>query len=373
MSDRYLGESIPKLGFGYMRLPRLAGSEEFDLPQINKMVDTFLESGYTYFDTAFVYQGSEEAMRETLIKRYPRETYQIASKLNLMFVKDKKGMEEQFATTLSRLGTEYLDFYLLHGLGAHSIKPAEDLNAWGYVKELKDAGKIKHLGFSFHGTPDELEEILTKHPEAEFVQLQINYLDWESTNTKSRQLYEIARAHNVPVTIMEPLLGGSLASSTVSWSDGFKKADPQASVASWAFRFLAELDGLITILSGMSTYEQLADNIHTFKTMKPLTDSDRELIKETAVAIKAIPGVPCTSCRYCVEQCPSKINIPALLGLYTTYLTYNTPETLKHSYGFMTRDAGKAKDCVGCRICESHCPQKIEIADYIAKLSPLVD
>ena len=373
MADRYLGESIPKLGFGYMRLPRIAGSEEFDLPQICNMVDTFLENGYTYFDTAFVYQGSEEAMRETLIKRHPRENYQIASKLNLMFAKDRKGMEEQFETTLSRLGTAYLDFYLLHGLGGPSIKMAEDLGGWEFMRELKDAGKIKHICLSFHGTPEELDELLTKHPEAEFVQLQINYLDWESTNTQSRRLYDIARAHNTPIVIMEPLLGGSLASDTVSWSDGFKKADPEASVASWAFRFLEELEGLVVILSGMSTYDQLADNIKTFKTMKPLTDSDRQLIKDTAAAIKAIPGVPCTSCRYCVEQCPSKINIPGMMSLYTNYLMYNSAVSLKHSYGFMTMGGGKAKDCVGCRICESHCPQHIEIADIIAKLSPLVD
>ena len=373
MSERYLGESIPKLGFGYMRLPRNADGESFDLPQICNMVDTYLENGFTYFDTAFVYQGSEEALRETLIKRHPREKYQIASKLNLMFAKDRKGMEEQFETTMSRLDTPYLDFYLLHGLGGPSIKMAEDIGGWEYMQELKDAGKIKHICLSFHGTPEELDELLTKHPEAEFVQLQINYLDWESTPTQSRRLYEIARAHNTPVVIMEPLLGGSLASDTVSWSDGFKNAAPNDSVASWAFRFLAELDGLVTILSGMSSYDQLVDNVKTFKSLKPLTDADRELITQTAAAIKAIPGVPCTSCRYCVEQCPAKINIPGMMNLYTNYLMYNNATTLKHSYGFMTRDAGKAKDCVGCRLCESHCPQHIEIADIIEKLSPLVD
>ena len=275
MADRYLGESIPKLGFGYMRLPRIAGSEEFDLPQICNMVDTFLENGYTYFDTAFVYQGSEEAMHKTLITRHPRENYQIASKLNLMFAKNKDEMKEQFETTLSRLGTPYLDFYLLHGLGGPSIKMAEDAGGWEFMKELKDAGKIKHICISFHGTPEELEELLTKHPETEFVQLQINYLDWESTNVQARKMYEIAMAHKTPVTIMEPLLGGNLASDTMPWSEGFKKADPEASVSSWAFRFLAELDGLVTILSGMSTYDQLVDNVNTFNNMKPDRKSTR--------------------------------------------------------------------------------------------------
>lgn len=372
MSDKYLGESIPKLGFGYMRLPRHSDGS-FDLPQICNMVDTFLENGFTYFDTAFVYQGSEEALRDTLINRHPRENYQIASKLNLMFVKEKKDMQEQFETTLKRLGTSYLDFYLLHGLGGRSMTLAEDFEAWDFVTKLKAEGKVRHTGFSFHGTPDELTEILTKHPESEFVQLQMNYLNWESDDVQSRRLYEIAREHEIPVIVMEPVLGGNLASETMPWSEGFKKADPESSVASWAFRFLSELPGLITILSGMSTYEQLADNIKTFKGLTPLTDSDRELIRQTVEQIRAVPGIPCTGCRYCVEECPSKINIPDLLDLYTEYMIYDSTVSIKHSYNFATMNSGKAKDCIACHKCEEHCPQHIEIAEYMKKLSELVD
>ncbi|NLB28763.1 MAG: 4Fe-4S dicluster domain-containing protein [Clostridiales bacterium] len=372
MPERYLGESIPKLGFGYMRLPKNE-SGGFDMPQICKMVDTFLESGFTYFDTAFVYQGSEEALRESLIERYPRENYQIASKLNLMFAEDRAGMREQFETTLSRLGTSYLDFYLLHGLSNRTIKKAEELDAWNFVLEFKAEGKVRHLGFSFHGTPDELEDILTNHAEAEFVQLQINYLDWESSDVQSRKLYEIARAHNTPIIVMEPLLGGNLASCTMPWSEGLKKADPENSVASWAFRFLAELDGIITILSGMSTYEQLVDNVKTFKNLKPLTDADRNLIKRTIEEILAVPRVPCTECRYCIEECPVKINIPEILSLYNEYLIYDSTVSIKHSYNFVIKDNGRARDCIACRKCEEHCPQHIEIADYMAKFSSLVE
>lgn len=373
MSEKYLGESIPKLGFGFMRLPQSADKSGFDLPQICKMVDTFLENGYTYFDTAFVYQGSEEALRDSLIKRHPRENYQIASKLNIMFTKSRADMAEQFETTMQRLETPYLDFYLLHGLGGRSLKAAEDLGAWDFVKELKSSGKIKHLGFSFHGSPDDLENILSNHPEAEFVQLQMNYLDWEGEEVQARRLYEIARAHSTPVIVMEPALGGNLASETMPWADGFKKAEPECSVASWAFRFLADLDGLITILSGMSTYEQICDNIKTFNNLKPLSDDDRELIKHTAEQIRAIPGIPCTGCKYCVEQCPAKINIPGMMDMYTEYLMYDSVVSIKHSYPFVSMGTGKAKDCVACHECEKHCPQHIEIADYIAKLSALVD
>ncbi|MDR0839017.1 MAG: aldo/keto reductase [Oscillospiraceae bacterium] len=372
MSEKYLGESIPKLGFGYMRLPRKG--DAFDTEQINRMVDTYLENGFTYFDTAYVYQGSEEALRDSLIKRYPdRAKYQIASKLNLMFCKDKQGMEDEFNETMRRLDTPYLDFYLLHGLGGPSIQTAEDLGAWDYVKGLKAAGKIKHYGLSFHGTPEDLDGIFTKHPDAEFVQIQLNYLDWDSEDVQSRKVYEVARKHNIPVTIMEPLKGGKLASESTPAAADFKKADPDASAASWALRFVADLEGLVTILSGMSTYEQLADNVKTFKNLKPLSDADRALIAKAAETLRAIPGIPCTNCRYCVENCPQKINIPALMGLYTDYLVYNSPDILAHSYGFMTGQGGKAKDCIQCRVCEGHCPQHIEISEVLAKLSPLVD
>jgi predicted aldo/keto reductase-like oxidoreductase len=368
----YLGETIPKLGFGYMRLPRKG--DGFDTEQINLMVDEYLAAGFTYFDTAFVYEGSEEAMRESLVKRYPREKYQIASKLNLMFPKTKEDMEQQTATTLSRLGTDYLDFYLIHGLGGPGIAKADDMNAWAYMAELREQGKIKHVGFSFHGTPEELEGILSKHPEAEFVQIQLNYLDYDSKDVQSKKVYEVARKHKTPVIIMEPVKGGLLGSEKSPIAKVLREANPDVSVASWALRFAAAHEGLVTVLSGMTTIEQLRDNIKTFSDFKPLSDAETKTIEKAIEVLNATPSIPCTECRYCVanDNCPKKLPIPGFMHIYSDYLVYQTTSSINHVYGFMSKEA-KASDCIQCGACEKQCPQHIGIIDYVAKLSALMD
>jgi predicted aldo/keto reductase-like oxidoreductase len=371
MAEKYLGESIPKLGFGFMRLPRKDGA--FDTEQINKMVDHFMDAGFTYFDTAYVYEGSEDALRQSLVERYPRDQFQIATKLNLMFAKAPEDLPGFFDTSRKRLGVDYVDFYLLHGLGGPSVEKAEELKAWDYIKALKAEGTARHIGLSFHGAPEELEGILQKHPETEFVQLQINYLDWDGDKVRSREVYEIARAHGVPVTIMEPVKGGLLGNADSVIAKGFLEYNPDASIASWALRYAAGLEGLITVLSGMSTFEQVADNVATMKDFKPLSERERELVSDAVDILNGIPRVPCTGCNYCAPNCPQKIAIPAMMGLYSDYLVYNTVEGIRHGYGFAARMGGRAADCVACRICEEHCPQHIEIADTIAKLSALVD
>jgi predicted aldo/keto reductase-like oxidoreductase len=371
MAEKYLGESIGKLGFGFMRLPRIG--DAFDTEQINRMVDRFMSAGFTYFDTAYVYEGSEDALRKSLVERYPRERFQIATKLNLMFAKTADELPGFFETSKERLGVKYVDFYLLHGLGGPSIEKAEELKAWDYIKSLKESGEARHIGLSFHGTPEELEEIFRKHPEAEFVQLQINYLDWDSEQVQSRRVYEVARGYNIPVTIMEPVKGGLLASEASPAAELFRARDPKASPASWALRYAARLEGLITVLSGMSTYEQVADNTATFEDMKPLTDEELAAICNAADALNSVPRVPCTGCNYCAPNCPQKLAIPALMRIYSDYLVHKTAPALLHGYGFAVRAGGKAKDCIACRVCEEHCPQHIEIADTVAKLSALVD
>jgi predicted aldo/keto reductase-like oxidoreductase len=371
LTEKYLGESIGKLGFGYMRLPRLETG--FDMEQIKRMTDYFLEAGFTYFDTAYVYEGSEETMRKALVERHPREKYQIATKLNLMGVKSPEDLPDRFETSKKRLGVEYIDFYLLHGLGGPSIARADELKAWEYLKSLKDKGLVRHIGCSFHGTPEELEGILQKHPETEFVQIQLNYLDWDSDRVQSRLVYETARRHNVPVIIMEPVKGGLLGSETSAIAKAFKAYDSDASVASWALRFAGQLEGLITVLSGMSTYEQVADNVATFKNLKPLSEKEKDIVKGAVDILNGIPRVPCTSCNYCTPNCPQKIAIPGLLELYSNYLVYNTLAGMMHSYNFVRGSGGRAKDCVACRVCEEHCPQHIEIADTLAKFSALID
>lgn len=371
MSDTYLGESINKLGFGFMRLPRKGN--DFDYTQINKMVDAFLEQGFTYFDTAFVYQGSEEAMRKTLVERHPRDKYTIASKLSFMVANTPEDMQMEIDTSLKRLGTNYIDFYMLHGLGKEQNEKAEKLGGWEFVRNLKEKGIIKHYGFSFHDTPEALDDILTKHPDAEFVQLQINYLDWDSEDVQSRKCYEIARQHNKPVIIMEPVKGGLLASSDSPIKKVLNAADPDASVASWAVRFATSLDGLITMLSGMSSLEQLEDNLKTVKNLKPLDAQELKVIDEAVAVLKSIPGVPCTGCRYCVENCPQKINIPAMMDIYSNYLVYNTTANSDFPFFHATREGGKPSSCITCRVCESHCPQHIEISHILATMAPLYE
>ncbi|MDR3310966.1 MAG: aldo/keto reductase [Oscillospiraceae bacterium] len=394
MPDTYLGESVKKLGFGLMRLPRVEGGQDFDLEQIKKMVDHFLANGYTYFDTAYVYGGSEEATREALVKRHPRDKYTIASKLNLNAAlgggmgfggppqpaaappsreEAQKKMLDQFETTLSRLGTDYLDFYLLHGLGGATIKTADDVDAWGFVRSLKEQGRIRHYGLSFHGTPEELDGVFTAHPDAEFVQLQINYLDWEDERVQSGKCYAVARKHNKPVTVMEPIKGGQLANENAVFAKHFKTFDADTSAASWALRFVADLPGLVAILSGMSTYEQLVDNVNTFNGLKPLSDADRKAIADARNVIASVPRVPCTACNYC-KDCPQKINIAQMFNLYNDFLVYG--EINERMYGMMTGApspfndrTGKPSDCVSCKSCENECPQHIEISSLMEKIA----
>ena len=371
MSDKIQTENIGKLGFGYMRLPRKGAA--FDMEQINKMADAFLESGGTYFDTAYVYEGAEIALRESLVKRHPRKNVQIATKLPLFSAKSLKQLEEYFETSLERLGTDYIDFYLLHSLSAKSSKKAEELGAWEYVAKLKEKGLIRHVGFSLHAPPDDLEEILGKHPEAEFVQLQINYHDWDNPDINARRLYEIARKYNKPIIVMEPLLAGLLASNTSPIANHLRSANPNASIASWALRFVAQLDGVFVTLSGMSLLEQMTDNIATYADIKPLSKDEQLVIDKAVEIINSAQRIACTDCRYCVADCPSNINIPFLIEIYNNYLIHNTSTNLSHSYKWATMNTGKAGDCTACRACEDRCPQKIEIVDTLSKISALLE
>ena len=271
----FLGEEIGKLGFGLMRLPQNNGV--IDIEQTKQMVDMFLEAGFTYFDTAWAYNGSEDAIRQALVERYSRERYQLATK-NAAWIncKTKEEAEAQFDTSLKQTGAGYFDFYLLHNLGESRTHFFDDYNMWDFVQKKKNEGLIKHVGFSFHSTPEELEEILIKHPEMEFVQLQINYADWDYPAVQSRRCYEIARKYEKPVIIMEPVKGGMLANPPESVKKILINAEPDKSVASWAIRFAADLDGVITVLSGMSNIEQMSDNLSFMKGFKGLTSDEKQ-------------------------------------------------------------------------------------------------
>ena len=369
----YLGEEIKKLGFGLMRLPRIAGSEDvIDIEQTKQMVDEFLAAGFTYFDTAWAYAGSEEAIRKALVERYPREKFQLATK-NAAWIncKTKDDAIKQYETSLRQSGAGYFDFYLLHNLGQKRTKYFEDFGLWDYFLGEKEKGKIKHLGFSFHSTAEELEEILNKHPEAEFVQLQINYADWESNSIQSRKCYEAARKHGKPVIIMEPVKGGNLATPPESVEKIFKAADPDASCASWAVRFAADLEGVITVLSGMSNIEQMRDNLSCMKDFRHLTPEQKKVIEAASEALSKIPVVPCTTCNYCAKVCPMNIGISGSFGalnMYTLYGNYDLA-TNREFFDVVMQGHKKAAECIKCGACEAVCPQHIEIRKELERVA----
>ena len=367
----YLGQSIKKLGFGLMRLPQLEGGA-IDVEQTKEMVDLFLDAGFTYFDTAWAYAGSEDAIRQALVERYPREKFQLATK-NAAWIncKTKEEAMAQFDTSLKQTGAGYFDFYLLHNLGESRTKYFDDFDLWSWVQEKKAQGLIKHVGFSFHFTPEELEAILTAHPEMEFVQLQINYADWENPAIQSRACYEVARKHGKPVIIMEPVKGGMLATPPKSVEEILKASEPEASSASWAIRFAASLEGVITVLSGMSNVEQMEDNLSYMRTFDGLSEKEKETLDKAQEELKKIPLIPCTTCNYCAKVCPKEIGIS---GSFTAmnYLTlYGSKAQAQHQEGWLVGGHGRkqATDCVKCGKCEEVCPQHIKIRDELEKVA----
>ena len=367
----YLGEEIKKLGFGLMRLPKL-DDDTIDVEQTKEMVDLFLEAGFTYFDTAWAYAGSEDAIRQALVERYPREKFQLATK-NAAWIncKTKEEATAQFETSLKQTGAGYFDFYLLHNLGEARTKYFDDFGLWDWVQEKKAQGLIKHVGFSFHSTPEELEEILNAHPEMEFVQLQINYADWENPAIQSRACYEVARKHGKPVIIMEPVKGGMLATPPAPVTKVLKDAEPDASEASWAVRFDASLEGVITVLSGMSNVAQMKDNLSYMKNFDGLSDKEKETLDKAQEEMKKIPLIPCTTCNYCAKVCPKEIGIS---GSFTAmnYLTlYGSKPQALHQENWLVGGHGRksATECVKCGKCEEVCPQHIKIKNELEKVA----
>lgn len=359
--------TMPKLGFGLMRLPQKDG--KIDIEQVCRMADAYLDAGMNYFDTAYVYHDghSEEAVKEALAKRYPRDRFMVATKLPAWQLKEEADRDRIFSEQLERCGLDYFDFYLLHSVeDGNNGDTYERLRCYDWALEKKAQGKIRHFGFSFHGSPEYLEKTLDAHPEIEFVQIQLNYADWENPVVRSGRLYDILHRRHIPMIIMEPVKGGTLAKLPPELEAKYRAFRPDASAASWALRFVGSLPGVMTILSGMSAEDQMLDNIRTFSHFEPLSDEEKALIDEVRSIMLDKPLIGCTSCRYCTPGCPRHIAIPDVFRAVNTMTLYNDVFRPRAFYaGLLSQGCGKASDCIACGQCEGVCPQHLPIIELL--------
>ena len=365
-----------KLGFGLMRLPKVEGTKDIDVEHTKKMVDAFIEAGGKYFDTAYVYEGSEEATKAALCERYPRESYYLANKLNAsdFACKSEEEAKNEIHVSLERTGAGYFDFYLVHGIDETNKEKYERYGIWDYVRQLKEEGLIRHWGFSFHDSPEFLDELLNEHPDAEFVQLQINYADWDDAEVQSRRCYEVASKHGKPVVVMEPVKGGMLANPPQVVKDALNITENGPSPSSWAIRFAASLPNVMVVLSGMSNWEQMADNLSYMGNGKfaPLTEAEQGCIVNAQEALRAIDHIHCTACRYCTGGCPMGIDIPSIFSSMNIYKMYGNLERARRNYK-MEVSGSAPSACIQCGQCEGACPQHLPIIQYLKECAEVLE
>ena len=372
---------MKKLGFGLMRLPQLdsVNAAAVDVEQVKQMVDMFIAKGFTYFDTALMYNGgaSEAVAKEALVDRYPRNAFTLATKMHSGFFNSAEERDAVFEGQLKKTGVEYFDYYLLHGLEADMLAKHEQFDNFNWLLQKKAEGKVLHAGFSFHDTPELLDKILTEHSEMEFVQLQLNYLDWESQWIQSRACYEVATKHGKPVIVMEPVKGGTLARVPEEVEALFKNYDPNLSIPSWAIRFAASLENVMVVLSGMSNIAQMENNLSYMENFQPLSEEEKAMCFKAADMINSQIAIPCTACHYCTEGCPMHIAIPEYFSLYNEDMREHLEEkgwTVNFSnYDALTKDFGRANECIGCGQCEAVCPQHLPIIENLVQVSAHFD
>lgn len=353
-----------KMGFGCMRLPLLDPDDpkSIDIPQFEQMVDVFMDAGNTYFDTAFVYHEgeSETALGQALVARYPRESFTIATKCLAWAMPTKESAQECLDVSLKRLGTDYVDFFLLHNVGGERTAKFDEYDMWNYAQEQKAAGKIRHVGFSMHDNADALDTLLTEHPEMEFVQLQVNYLDWEDPHNEAKRLMEVAKKHGKPVIIMEPARGGRLCRLSDSVAHYLREANPDSSLAQWAYRFCWNLPDAMVVLSGMSTLDQAQENVAAYAANEPFSEAEQAALDKAIEALRSMANIPCTACNYCVKGCPSNVKIPQIMELLNLESMTEDHDFVKDLYSWQAAE-GKASSCIQCGLCEAMCPQSIDI------------
>lgn len=363
--------NIP-LGFGCMRFDGRA-DDTVDIAQVSEMIDCYMEAGGNYFDTAWAYPNSEKTLRKALVERHPRDSYLIASKcITWSNCTCKEDLEAQLQETLATLGIDYLDVYLMHNLGGTRTASFEKYDAWEFVKSVKERGLAKHIGFSAHCTPEELEGFIAAYPEAEIIQLQANYSDWDSPDFRERECVELAHAHGFPVIAMEPVKGGILADPPQAVRDILDEAMPDDSYATAALRFTASQPGIVVTLSGMSTLEQVQDNCRAFRDFKPLDDGELAAIDRARAALKEGGTVQCTSCDYCAKVCPQNIGISQSLAVLNHFINYGDAASAGYQMGFVVRfNAGKSMitECIRCGACEDACPQNLPILEYFDRIN----
>ena len=367
---------MKSLGFGVMRLPLVDGSDakSVDYDKAYEMIKAFMDGGFSYFDTGYMYHDhySENVLRDLLVKRFPRDSFQIADKMPVFTIKNAAAVPLVFDEQLRRLGIEYFDYYLLHSVSREFYEPmCEGFGCFEFISKKKREGKIREIGFSYHDDAELLDRILTEHPEMDFVQLQINYLDWEDSKIQSRKNYEVARRHGKKIAIMEPVKGGTLVNVPEEVERLLKSHAPDRSIASWALRFAASLEGVFMTLSGMGNMDQVLDNMATMGNFVPLSAEEREIIEKSTEIIKGAVAVPCTSCGYCVEGgCPARVDIPRYFEIYNAEKTCrDSHEVAVNKYKKLGESSGTPSDCIGCGKCERACPQHLKVREHLSKVA----
>lgn len=365
-----------KMGFGCMRLPLLdeADPKSIDIEQFKQMVDVFMEAGNTYFDTAFVYHEgeSETALGKALVARYPRDSFTLATKCLAWAMPDKEATQNCLNVSLKRLGTDYIDFFLLHNVGGKRTAKFDEYDMWNYAQEQKAAGKIRYVGFSMHDNAKALDKLLEEHPEMDFVQLQVNYLDWDDPHNDAKALMEVAAKHGKPVIIMEPARGGKLCKLPQNAAAILTEAAPGSTQAEWAYRFCWNLPDVAAVLSGMSTIEHTRQNVQSYANNRPFTEGERAALDNAVAALRSLAEIPCTACNYCVKGCPSSVKIPQVMELLNLESMTGDHEFAKGLYSWQTAD-GRASACIRCGLCESMCPQQIDIINQLERAAELYE